>query len=474
MLHTFKQFEGFSVTIHTNTNCILKCSYCYENHKAVSLEDDQAFWKTAKYNHEPRSYGFLNAKSVSHADHVISIDVAKKFIDQILEFDKTEFFEKHVTTKDAIILDFIGGDSLQCPDLLDGILTCFAQRLIKKNHGWLYSWRTSVSSNGVTLLNPAARRFCEKWKDSLSLGISIDGCPDLHDLNRWCFADNADGSHRGSFRYIKEIWPWYRKTFPQESSSTKWTIAPNSYEFLFQSVKYLHEELGIKYLMFNRVMEDFVQDTPEQLWKLIQQFQNVVDYTIEHHTELYVAPLDYHRHAVGNKTQTDLLRDDPTWSRCGFGKMPTVSIDGNVYPCFRMLPGHNNLPNSTKYAQGNVNTSLVENEAILMTLNNNSTGAALRVKDKCKTCKVFSSCPHCAADCVDENDATLLKTTSVCNFHRLEVYFARVYWERIALLHLTLYADCSITWTIEDRKELLRLVLEDIVNLTVGRNQNDL
>jgi uncharacterized protein len=272
LIHRFQQFEGYPGTIHTNTNCLLKCSYCYEFNKAKSITDDKKFWDLTKYKDEKRNYDFVNKQGVD--GNVISLDVAKGFIDQLVKFNKTEFFGKYVALKDGFVLDFIGGDSLQYPDLLDDVITYLVEQLITKNHEMLYSWMIGISSNGVTLLSPKARKFCEKWKDNLSVGISIDGCPEFHDLNRWCFADNEDGSHRGSWQYIKEIWPWFKKTFPNDAKRTKWTLALNSYKYLFQSVKFLHEELGMTYIHFNRVMENNILDEPEQLWELIQQFEN--------------------------------------------------------------------------------------------------------------------------------------------------------------------------------------------------------
>ena len=458
MLQKFKQFEGLSVTIHTNSNCTCKCSYCYELNKAASKTEDEKFWNTTKHKDEVRNYDFITNICPNSNNTIIDISKAKLFIDNILNFPETDFFEEFVLNKDALIIDFIGGDSLQYPELVDEILSYLTQQLIKLNHRWLYNWRASLSSNGVSLLNPKARQICEKWKDQLSLGMSIDGCSELHDLNRWCFADNADGSHRGSWQYIKEVWPWYKKHFPFDSERTKWTLAPNSYKYMVESMKFLHEELGMSYLMFNRVMEDAIQDTSEQLWELIQQFEKAVVYLAEHHLDLYCSPFDHNN--TKNRTKDDLLKDDPNFSRCGFGKMPTLSLDGNVYPCFRMVPGSNHIKDSAKYAQGMYN-DLLSNEETLRKLNINSRAVNMKYPEKCETCKIFSTCPHCAADCVNE-DSLLTKTTSVCNFTRLEVYYARKYWKTIKALYPSLYKKYDITWNNEENDELMRLVLEDI------------
>jgi radical SAM protein with 4Fe4S-binding SPASM domain len=152
--------------------------------------------------------------------------------------------------------------------------------------------------------------------------------------------------------------------------------------------------------------------------------------------------------------------------------MPALSLDGNIYPCFRMLPGSNNLKDSTKYAQG-TSASLLKNEKILRKLNKNSRACNMKIQEKCATCPVFNICPHCAADCVDEAGATLTKTISVCNFTRLQVYFTRKYWARIKHLYPDLYKKYLITWTQNEQEELLSLVLRDIVNLKYKENKND-
>jgi hypothetical protein len=136
--------------------------------KSASIEEDERFWRTTKFAGEVRNYDFVRNNCGSKT---IDIEIVKKFIDEILDFPETEFFDKFVRCKDALIMDFIGGDSLQYPELLDEILTYLVRRMAEKNHVWMTSWRSSLSSNGVSLLNPAARKFCEKWKDNLSLGL---------------------------------------------------------------------------------------------------------------------------------------------------------------------------------------------------------------------------------------------------------------------------------------------------------------
>ena len=75
--------------------------------KAASIEEDEKFWKTTGHADEKRNYDFVKKACGSN---VIDVEKVKSFIDQILDFPKTEFFEKFVTCKDNLILDFIGDD----------------------------------------------------------------------------------------------------------------------------------------------------------------------------------------------------------------------------------------------------------------------------------------------------------------------------------------------------------------------------
>ena len=206
-------------------------------------------------------------------------------------------------------------------------------------------------------------------------------------------------------------------------------------------------------------MEQTVLDTPKQLWELIQQFQKIYEYMIEKNNELYISPFDY---SITSSTisQQALLKIDPTWSRCGFGKMPALSFDGNIYPCLRLIPKHSHTEKTI--SQGSIFTSFDANLTDLITLNENAQVNRLKVDEKCKECSLFSSCPHCAADCVND-DLTLSKTTSVCNFYRISVYFARLYWQNVKQLYPKRYCNIKITWTEDEMNDLFALVLKEIL-----------
>ena len=84
----------------------------------------------------------------------MTLDIAKKFIDMLL--DNNEYTRKYIDTvnKKAAILDFIGGEPFLEVELMDQIIDYFQEATIRKNHPWQYNFRVSISSNGTLYFNP--------------------------------------------------------------------------------------------------------------------------------------------------------------------------------------------------------------------------------------------------------------------------------------------------------------------------------
>jgi hypothetical protein len=59
------------------------------------------------------------------------------------------------------------------------------------------------------------------------------------------------------------------------------------------------------------------------------QYLTPVDYVLDHRHELFWSMIDL-AFLSNDKHYTDVI--------CGSGSMPALSIDGNIYPCFRWLP----------------------------------------------------------------------------------------------------------------------------------------
>lgn len=399
MIENIPNFEGLNCTINTTEDCNLRCKYCYENAK------------------KPNN---------------ISFEYCKSFIDLILEAKELDIARINNTELsyiyDGIVLDFIGGDSLIDPKLLDDTLTYFNTKVnLKKlkNPEWLSGgWRASISTNGTLFEREDVRSFCEKWKDNLSLGVSIDGCPEIHDKNR-IFVDGT-----GTMSTIMKWRPWYIQHFPVQSSSTKATCSRESIPFLYESLKFMHEELGLKYINQNFIMED-MHCTQEDYEELDRQFEKCVQYVLDHKDEMYWSMIDRYNFATDFKTpieKEEAAKDFYTKGRCGSGCMPCLSIDGTIYPCFRWLPhtqggkrgimqvgdvwnGFNHSENFTCVRDGAIRDNCTK-------------------EDKCRNCEYESACTYCIAGCYAEY-GDFIRTTHICEIIKLQCKWANYYWRNI-------------------------------------------
>ena len=388
MIKQSREKEGLTITFNTTEDCNLRCKYCYEiNKRPVHLEFEKA----------------------------------KQFIELILtdpdpcamcEYkDKIELYER------GIIIDFIGGDSLMNVELLDEILTHWVQQVnVIDTHNakiWRYTWRASISSNGTLFGQPEVREFCEKWKDNISLGVSIDGCPEIHDAYR-VFPDGS-----GSMSTIMENWDWYCKTFPNDCNRTKSTCSKASIPYLYDSLVFMHETLGLTQINQNFIMED-MECTEEDYKLLDEQLHKCADYVLAHCDELYWSMLGTHVVSAHKSTGDD-------WEKmgaCGSGAMPALAIDGKIYSCFRWLP-HTQKENGVM-SVGNVNEGFVHKENFVA-VRNGACRANCTKDPKCQDCEYESACPYCIGGCYAEfGDFT--RTTHICEVAKLQVKWARYYW----------------------------------------------
>lgn len=137
--------DGRQISFIVTQNCNLRCKYCY----MVDKNDG----------------------------HKMTFQVAKDAIDFFL--DHQELFNS-----DYIILDFIGGEPLMEIDLIDEITDYFKIETYRRNSNWFGKYRISISTNGLLYSDTKVQRYIMKNKENLSIGISIDGTREKHDLQR--------------------------------------------------------------------------------------------------------------------------------------------------------------------------------------------------------------------------------------------------------------------------------------------------
>jgi uncharacterized protein len=384
MIQRSKAFNGLNVTFNTTEDCNLACTYCYE---------------------------------VNKLRKTLALVNAKKFIDVILSDPDpigTKGTDEAWMTENGIILDFLGGDALMTPELVGQIIDYFQERAWALNHNWKARWRASISTNGTLFDRPAVREFMEKYGDNLSIGVSVDGCPAIHDLNR-IFVDG-----RGTMSTILSQWDYYIDWCSRHGCkpSVKATLNRESIPYLFESVVYLFETLNMSDINMNFIMEN-MELRAEDLVVLDDQLSKVKNYLIPLRNQVYLSMFDPNM-GCGKPMSED---ETSCKGKCGSGAMPALGINGKIYPCFRYLP-HTAVKGRDDFNVGNVKDGFNRKDRF-----NKVREATRQVvsSDKCKGCPIESSCNYCIGGCYAEF-GEFRRTEYICEATKLQDKWAKIYW----------------------------------------------
>jgi uncharacterized protein len=375
MIKPIPLFKGMEVTFNITEDCNLRCKYCYE----------------------------LNKQKKD-----LSLSYAKRFIDLLLtDPDPIAVLgtEDEWILKQGLILDFIGGDALVRPHLVEDILNYFMYKSISLNHKWALRWRASISTNGTLFDEPYVKEFLMKFRENLCLGISIDGCPEIHNLNR----DN-------SMDAILKNWNWY-KAYAGKNATTKSTLNKDSIPYLHKSLKFLHEYLGLQHINMNFIFEP-MGETKEDLDELDRQMASCVDYVLEHKDDLYWSMLD-----KGFMCGSYMRDPDDGW--CGSGAMPALGINGKIYPCFRFLP-HTMSNRELDFHVGDLWNGFDHKERFQEVRNQTRKRIS---PQKCLDCPIESGCAWCIGGAYSESGC-FYRQTNICEAHKIQDKWAKIYWER--------------------------------------------
>lgn len=387
MIKNWPSHLGFTATINTTEDCNLRCKYCYEVNKKPGNAD---------------------------------VVKCKKFLDFIFEDPNPAGMlpeERHDDIYDGLTLDLIGGDALMNVDILDDILKYANYKYLSNDKFRKNGWRVSISSNGTLFAKPEVRRFLEKWREHISIGVSIDGCPEIHDKNR-IFCDG-----RGSMQTILDWWPWYSSVFPVNSKQTKATCNKDSIPYLYESLKWMHEELGLRWINQNFIMEDEGY-SENDIAELDRQLEKCCNYCLEHCDDLYWSMFSHRFQNPGN----DYKDNHDVWisSSCGIGDMLALSIQGDIYPCFRCLP---QSQDDNSLCAGSILDKSVDKD-FLLDIRRRTTKEKCTKDSKCLECPVESVCIWCASGCYKEHHE-FIRTTHTCEIIKLQAKWAGIYKQRL-------------------------------------------
>lgn len=362
-----------TVTFILTKDCQLACKYCY---------------LVGKNSHE-----------------VMTIDTAKKVVDFVLN-------SPVYTVEDSVIWDFIGGEPFLEIELLDEICDYIKLSMYKMNHKWFNSFRFNITTNGINYHTPKVQKFIQKNISHLSIGITIDGTAQKHDINR-VYKNSEKGSYNDVVRNI----PLWLEQFPGES--TKVTISSADIPYICESVLHLFS-LGIRTVNMNCVFENVWKKDDEIIFE--KQLRQLADIIIER--ELYKEyNCSIFEESIGKPKP--ISQDNNNW--CGAGKMLAVDSMGNYYPCNRFAKF--SLRDKDAWVIGNVDTGVSLNKLRpFMALDRLS-----QSESKCLDCEVASGCAWCQGENYDaaDTDTVYQRSTAICKMHKARVRANNYYWNKL-------------------------------------------
>lgn len=379
--HT-KEHTTRTVTIQVTDACNLACTYCYQ----------------------------INKKS-----HVISFDIAKQFIDNLLDGKYNEYNDYDNT--EAIIFEFIGGEPFVAIDLISEITEYFVSQLIERNHHWQNRFRISICSNGTLYFEEKVQKYIQKYHHMLSFTISIDGNKKLHDACR-VFPDGS-----GSYDIAMAAVNHYRTHYSSKDAiGSKMTISPFNVNYIFEAVQDIINN-DYKSINLNCVYEEGW--TVEHAKILYEQLKLIADFLFEtnNYQDIELSIFD------NSYFQPKLEEDNDNWCG-GDGAMLAIDWKGDMYPCIRYMESSLGL-DQEEMIIGTVQDGILVTEKqknyfnCLKCITRRSQST-----DECFYCPIAAGCSWCTAYNYQVFGTPDKRATYICIMHKARALANAYYWNK--------------------------------------------
>ncbi len=339
----------------------------------------------------------------------MTFEVAKQAVDYIL-CHENDFREE------SVVWDFIGGEPFIEIELIDKICDYLKIEMFRRNHHWFNSYRFSFSTNGLNYHTDRVQNFIKKNLQHLSIGITIDGTKQKHDLNR-IYKNTNNEEERGSYDDVVRNIPLWLEQFPH--AGTKVTISSADLPYIKESVLHLFS-LGIHEVNINCVFEDVWNEGDDKLFEdqLIMLADEMID------KELYQDNVcSFFSEMIGKPLNPKL--ENQNW--CGAGMMLSIDAAGNFYPCTRFAAY--SLRSKKPIIIGNVHSGINHNLLRpFLTLDRMT-----QSPQKCKDCEVASGCAWCQGENYDAAKTNTIyeRSTAICQMHKARVRANNYYWNKL-------------------------------------------
>lgn len=367
--------DAQSLTFIVTEDCNLRCKYCYITHKSKGK--------------------------------VMNLETAKKFIDYVLTTDD-------IYRRDRVLLDFIGGEPLLEPKLIENICDYFKIRTYELNIPWYWKYQISVGTNGVNYSDKNVQKLIKKNEGKIAVGITIDGTKEKHDLQR-VFPNGA-----GSYDVIYKNMALWLSQFP---GSTKVTFASEDLKYLKESIIHLWNE-KVYNISANVVYENVWKDGDDRIYE--EQLRELADYIVDNDLYNKYYCTFFLDHVGAPYTKEDLQR-----TSCGAGKMLALSPQGNIYPCMRYYDY--SLNHKEGYIIGNIEDGIDMEKARVFLL----AMYKYQCDDECLQCPIAKGCEFCQGFSYDEADSAtnFQKAKYICKMHKARVrgnnyYFTKLFHKK--------------------------------------------
>ncbi|MEG1562287.1 MAG: radical SAM peptide maturase, CXXX-repeat target family [Bacteroides sp.] len=372
-----------TVTFQVTDDCNLKCSYCYQ---------------------------------INKGKHLMDFDIAKRFIDILLDADENSNTYINPGNSPAVIIEFIGGEPFLAIELIDKITDYFISQMIEKQHPWATRYMISISSNGVLYFEPKVQAYIKKHFHHLSFNISIDGNKELHDACR--IFPNGSGSYDIAMRGVRHF-----TDVLHGRMGSKMTLAPENVRYTADAVKGLIES-GYTEINLNCVYEKGWEQ--EHATILYYQLKELADYIIGNNLQDEVFVAMFQEFLGLPIPETDLQN----WCG-GLGYMISVDYKGDIFPCIRYM--ESSLGTEIEpIIIGNVYEGIMATKKQCDWVNcMNCVNRRTESSDECFNCPIARGCAWCSAYNYQETGTVNKRVTYICEMHKARCLANRYYWQKV-------------------------------------------
>lgn len=321
------------IQITITEKCNLNCVYCYEKQK------------------DPQ---FLSLKKIK--------EIINSAFEESNEYSEIEF-------------DFHGGEP------------AMAFNVLKEACEWLWSKPRSkpyiccTTTNG-TLIHGEIKDWFLKNKEKFVLGLSLDGTPEMQNINRSNSFNDID------IDFFRDNWPF---------QGVKMTISPQTMPMVSEGIKYIHE-LGFKFsanLAYGvEWKESCLSIYRNELKKIVEYYLSNPNLEINRLVNLPLCTLGYNLSFPSSVKKSKY---------CGAGdSMICYAPNGKSYPCQLFMP-------STSVENGDKVFNKVD-----------FSNAQNFVDPACKDCVLDTICATCCGHNYMQTNTLYTRPKDLCKYRKIE------------------------------------------------------